>query len=92
MSDESRGIEIAAACHASGFIRGNWQGTTLLQREGFGRLLLHRKEKIPVSVNGRSVLAKVVDECDSVYGCHEDHECTTLNPMPQQHLNASRAL
>jgi hypothetical protein len=61
-------------------------------KEGFGRLLLHRKEKIPVGVNGRSVLAKVIDECDSVYGCHEDHKCTTLNPMPQQHLNASRAL
>ncbi|XP_062206151.1 putative ripening-related protein 4 [Phragmites australis] len=30
-------------------------------------------KKIRVNANGRSVLAKVVDECDSVNGCDGDH-------------------
>uniref|UniRef100_A0ACD5YBR6 Uncharacterized protein n=1 Tax=Avena sativa TaxID=4498 RepID=A0ACD5YBR6_AVESA len=29
--------------------------------------------RIKISANGKSVYAKVVDECDSVYGCDEDH-------------------
>ncbi|CAN6298972.1 unnamed protein product [Urochloa humidicola] len=29
---------------------------------------------IRVQANGRSVLAKVVDECDSVHGCDEEHD------------------
>ncbi|KAL6883562.1 hypothetical protein ACP4OV_010976 [Aristida adscensionis] len=31
-------------------------------------------KKIRVTANGRSVLAKVVDECDSVNGCDEEHD------------------
>ena len=29
--------------------------------------------RIKISANGNSVYAKVVDECDSVEGCDEDH-------------------
>ncbi|KAI4978614.1 hypothetical protein ZWY2020_015367 [Hordeum vulgare] len=29
--------------------------------------------RIRVTANGKSVYAKVVDECDSVYGCDDDH-------------------
>uniref|UniRef100_A0ACD5WNT3 Uncharacterized protein n=1 Tax=Avena sativa TaxID=4498 RepID=A0ACD5WNT3_AVESA len=29
--------------------------------------------RIKISANGKSVYAKVVDECDSVHGCDEDH-------------------
>ncbi|XP_047065251.1 putative ripening-related protein 5 [Lolium rigidum] len=29
--------------------------------------------RIKINANGKSVYAKVVDECDSVYGCDEDH-------------------
>uniref|UniRef100_A0ACD5TP40 Uncharacterized protein n=1 Tax=Avena sativa TaxID=4498 RepID=A0ACD5TP40_AVESA len=29
--------------------------------------------RIKIIANGKSVYAKVVDECDSVYGCDEDH-------------------
>ncbi|GJM91071.1 hypothetical protein PR202_ga07411 [Eleusine coracana subsp. coracana] len=29
--------------------------------------------QIKITANGKSVYAKVVDECDSVYGCDEDH-------------------
>ncbi|TVT97907.1 hypothetical protein EJB05_56833, partial [Eragrostis curvula] len=31
-------------------------------------------KKIRISANGRSVLAKVVDECDSVNGCDDEHD------------------
>ncbi|KAI0520265.1 hypothetical protein KFK09_007736 [Dendrobium nobile] len=31
-------------------------------------------KKIRINANGKSVLAKVVDECDSVYGCDADHD------------------
>ncbi|XP_077240729.1 putative ripening-related protein 2 [Tasmannia lanceolata] len=29
---------------------------------------------IKINANGRSVMAKVIDECDSVYGCDYDHD------------------
>ncbi|KAM0949435.1 putative RlpA-like domain superfamily, kiwellin [Dioscorea sansibarensis] len=31
-------------------------------------------KNIRINANGKSVLAKVVDECDSVNGCDEDHD------------------
>ncbi|KAG0456958.1 hypothetical protein HPP92_022115 [Vanilla planifolia] len=31
-------------------------------------------KKIRIHANGKTVLAKVVDECDSVYGCDADHD------------------
>ncbi|KAG0549073.1 hypothetical protein BDA96_01G223400 [Sorghum bicolor] len=46
-------------------------GHTWLRLDGANRC----NKKIRISAtNGRSVLAKVVDECDSVNGCDEEHD------------------
>ncbi|THU74481.1 hypothetical protein C4D60_Mb04t33840 [Musa balbisiana] len=44
---------------------------------------------IRISGNGRSVLAKVVDECDSVYGCEADQ---SYPPCPNNVIVASPAV
>ncbi|KAF8672387.1 hypothetical protein HU200_049591 [Digitaria exilis] len=44
-------------------------------------------KKIRISAKGRSVLAKVVDECDSVHGCDEEHDFQP--PCRNNVLNAS---
>ncbi|CAL4934096.1 unnamed protein product [Urochloa decumbens] len=47
-------------------------------------------KKIRVHANGRSVLAKVVDECDSTHGCDEEHGFEP--PCRNNVLNASPAV
>ncbi|WVZ59452.1 hypothetical protein U9M48_009590 [Paspalum notatum var. saurae] len=47
-------------------------------------------KKIRISANGRSVLAKVVDECDSVNGCDAEHAFEP--PCRNNVLNASPAV
>lgn len=42
------------------------------------------------SGNGRSVVAMVVNECDSIEGCDEDHDYQP--PCPNNIVNASKAL
>ncbi|OAY81848.1 putative ripening-related protein 4 [Ananas comosus] len=42
------------------------------------------------AANGRSVLAKVVDECDSVHGCDEEHDFQP--PCPNNVVDASPAV
>ncbi|PNX70785.1 ripening-related protein 2-like, partial [Trifolium pratense] len=41
------------------------------------------------STNGRSVVAKVVDECDSTKGCDKDHD---YQPCPNNIVDASKVL
>ncbi|XP_077239916.1 uncharacterized protein LOC143880823 [Tasmannia lanceolata] len=45
---------------------------------------------IKITANGRSVMAKVVDECDSVYGCDSDHDFQP--PCPYNIVDASPAV
>ncbi|XXG63926.1 hypothetical protein AAC387_Pa05g2008 [Persea americana] len=45
---------------------------------------------IRINANGRSVLAKVVDECDSVHGCDSDHDFQP--PCPNNIVDASPAV
>ncbi|KAJ0974267.1 hypothetical protein J5N97_016232 [Dioscorea zingiberensis] len=45
---------------------------------------------IKINANGRSVLAKVVDECDSVNGCDADHDFQP--PCPNNIVDASPAV
>ncbi|CAN6323650.1 unnamed protein product [Urochloa humidicola] len=47
-------------------------------------------KKIRVHANGRSVLAKVVDECDSVHGCDAEHSFEP--PCRNNVLSASPAV
>ncbi|CAL4934064.1 unnamed protein product [Urochloa decumbens] len=47
-------------------------------------------KKIRVHANARSVLAKVVDECDSAHGCDEEHAFEP--PCRNDVLNASPAV
>ncbi|KAL7233331.1 hypothetical protein ACSBR1_017041 [Camellia fascicularis] len=42
-----------------------------------------------ISANGRSVVAMVVDECDSTMGCDQDHDCQP--PCPNNIVDASKA-
>ncbi|XP_020081989.1 putative ripening-related protein 4 [Ananas comosus] len=42
------------------------------------------------AANGRSVLAKVVDECDSAHGCDEEHDFQP--PCPNNVVDASPAV
>ncbi|XP_072993775.1 putative ripening-related protein 1 [Typha latifolia] len=44
-------------------------------------------KNIRINANGNSVLAKVVDECDSVYGCDSDHDFQP--PCPNDIVDAS---
>ncbi|XXG63930.1 hypothetical protein AAC387_Pa05g2011 [Persea americana] len=46
--------------------------------------------KIRINANGRSILAKVVDECDSVNGCDSDHDFQP--PCPNNIVDASPAV
>ncbi|XP_058737335.1 uncharacterized protein LOC131609607 [Vicia villosa] len=46
--------------------------------------------KITISANGRSVVAKVVDECDSTKGCDEEHDYQP--PCPNNIVDASKAV
>ena len=45
---------------------------------------------IRINGNGRAVLAKVVDECDSVYGCDAEHNFEP--PCPYNDVDASPAV
>ncbi|CAN6588646.1 unnamed protein product [Malus baccata var. baccata] len=45
---------------------------------------------ITISANGRSVVAMVVDECDSTEGCDEDHDYQP--PCPNNIVDASKAV
>ncbi|KAK4411015.1 Kiwellin-1 [Sesamum angolense] len=45
---------------------------------------------ITISANGRSVMAMVVDECDSTMGCDEDHDYQP--PCPNNIVDASKAV
>ncbi|PHU09624.1 putative ripening-related protein 1 [Capsicum chinense] len=45
---------------------------------------------ITISANGRSVKAKVVDECDSTMGCDEEHDYQP--PCPNNIVDASKAV
>ncbi|KAL5996064.1 hypothetical protein ACLOJK_026137 [Asimina triloba] len=47
-------------------------------------------QKIRINANGQSVLAKVVDECDSVNGCDADHDYQP--PCPNNIVDASPAV
>ncbi|TQD97627.1 hypothetical protein C1H46_016734 [Malus baccata] len=51
-----------------------------------GRCLHH----ITISANGRSVVAMVVDECDSTEGCDADHGYQP--PCPNNIVDASKAV
>lgn len=54
--------------------------------DGMSRCL----NNIRISANGNSVLAKVVDECDSVNGCDKDHDFQP--PCPNNIVDASPAV
>ncbi|KAK6804522.1 hypothetical protein RDI58_002306 [Solanum bulbocastanum] len=45
---------------------------------------------ITVRANGRSVKAKVVDECDSTMGCDDEHDYQP--PCPNNIVDASKAV
>ncbi|CAJ2657316.1 unnamed protein product [Trifolium pratense] len=45
---------------------------------------------ITISANGRSVVAMVVDECDSTKGCDEEHDYQP--PCPNNIVDASKAV
>jgi len=45
---------------------------------------------VTISANGRSVVAMVVDECDSTMGCDEDHDYQP--PCPNNIVDASKAV
>ncbi|KAK6920140.1 hypothetical protein RJ641_016044 [Dillenia turbinata] len=45
---------------------------------------------IKINGNGRSVIAKVVDECDSTMGCDSDHDYQP--PCPNNIVDASKAV
>lgn len=47
-------------------------------------------KNIRINANGRSVLAKVVDECDSVNGCDEEHDYQP--PCANNIVDASQAV
>ncbi|THU44869.1 hypothetical protein C4D60_Mb02t11910 [Musa balbisiana] len=47
-------------------------------------------QMIRIHANGRSVLAKVVDECDSVNGCDDEHDFQP--PCPNNIVDASPAV
>ncbi|KAM0949664.1 putative RlpA-like domain superfamily, kiwellin [Dioscorea sansibarensis] len=47
-------------------------------------------KNIRINANGQSVLAKVVDECDSVHGCDSDHDFQP--PCPNNIVDASPAV
>ncbi|KAF8412271.1 hypothetical protein HHK36_000232 [Tetracentron sinense] len=47
-------------------------------------------KNIKISANGRSVVAMVVDECDSAMGCDSDHDYQP--PCPNNIVVASRAV
>ncbi|KAL8500217.1 hypothetical protein ACS0TY_019993 [Phlomoides rotata] len=47
-------------------------------------------KNVVISGNGRSVTAKVVDECDSTMGCDEDHDYQP--PCPNNIVDASKAV
>ncbi|XP_038974361.1 kiwellin-1-like [Phoenix dactylifera] len=47
-------------------------------------------KNIRINANGNSVLAKVVDECDSVKGCDAQHDFQP--PCPNNIVDASRAV
>ncbi|KAF8378535.1 hypothetical protein HHK36_029878 [Tetracentron sinense] len=47
-------------------------------------------KNIKISGNGRSVVAKVVDECDSTMGCDSDHDYQP--PCPNNIVDASKAV
>jgi hypothetical protein len=47
-------------------------------------------DNIKIGANGRSVMAKVVDECDSTKGCDEDHDYEP--PCPNNIVDASKAV
>ena len=47
-------------------------------------------KNIRINANGRSVLAKVVDDCDSMYGCDADHD--NQPPCPNNIVDASSAV
>ncbi|XP_077242893.1 kiwellin-1-like [Tasmannia lanceolata] len=47
-------------------------------------------DNITISGNGRSVVAMVVDECDSTMGCDADHDYQP--PCPNNIVDASRAV
>ncbi|KAL5721824.1 hypothetical protein ACHQM5_005419 [Ranunculus cassubicifolius] len=47
-------------------------------------------KQIRINGNGRSVLAKVVDECDSTMGCDSDHDYQP--PCPNNIVDASKAV
>ncbi|KAM0876609.1 hypothetical protein ACQ4PT_036062 [Festuca glaucescens] len=46
--------------------------------------------RIKITANGNSVYAKVVDECDSVYGCDDEHNYEP--PCANNIVDASRAV
>jgi hypothetical protein len=45
---------------------------------------------VRVTANGKSVLAKVVDECDSVNGCDQEHNFE--QPCPNNVVDGSPAV
>ncbi|KAF9613798.1 hypothetical protein IFM89_011967 [Coptis chinensis] len=47
-------------------------------------------KNITISGNGRSVVAMVVDECDSTMGCDKDHDYQP--PCPNNIVDASQAV
>ncbi|KAJ0967353.1 hypothetical protein J5N97_024270 [Dioscorea zingiberensis] len=47
-------------------------------------------KNIKIKANGKSVLAKVVDECDSMYGCDDEHDFQP--PCPNNIVDASPAV
>ncbi|KAF8412268.1 hypothetical protein HHK36_000229 [Tetracentron sinense] len=47
-------------------------------------------KNIKISANGRSVVAKVVDECDSTMGCDSEHDYQP--PCPNNIVDASKAV
>ncbi|XP_072973114.1 putative ripening-related protein 1 [Typha angustifolia] len=47
-------------------------------------------KNVRINANGNSVLAKVVDECDSVHGCDKEHDFQP--PCPNNIVDASPAV
>ncbi|XBH73253.1 hypothetical protein VPH35_100376 [Triticum aestivum] len=68
--------------------------TELMVALSTGWLRLDSKRRcnkfIRVNGNGHAMLAKVVDECDSVYGCDAEHNFKT--PCPYNDVDASPAI
>ncbi|CAN4111624.1 unnamed protein product [Withania somnifera] len=53
-------------------------------------MILRCLNYITISANGRSVKAKVVDECDSTMGCDDEHDYRP--PCPNNIVDASKAV